>query len=289
MRACEDIPGVLRLLDSHVDQAHEQPASDWFVAELATAFDAKLRGADLDEILHAATHPEPLERPTMHQLHLELVAMSRVPVAHSTDPIGVPSTLARALTERSGERERQEQSQARLEDQTVERRIIQWLHATFGAAVQELLNKIQAIDGIQVHRRTNRAAGALSPVDEDWTQAKGGVPPSIFEDSVIGSIRRASGGYVDLAFGVRAEFETKEVRFTDGGALIPLITRPVTVRLSYFHGNSGRRQMTRIWSSERAFLMDGTEEEPACSALISEFLREFVPALQFIVQQSNTT
>lgn len=55
MRQCQDLPGVLEILDFQSCPAARSTRFDWFVSELAVPMDVKLSTGSFDDVLAAVT------------------------------------------------------------------------------------------------------------------------------------------------------------------------------------------------------------------------------------------
>jgi serine/threonine protein kinase len=216
----------------------------------------------LDAVLHAATHPDPPQRPKMSEMVAELATLQPLPV-EELKMMKIRPELLRGLSERSGLAQRMEQAEANSLGSRMENRVSSWLKARFDPVLSELKEALESAEGLEISGGRLVHPGGLD------LSSPGGVPkPSEdrlrYELSAFGSIRGAASA--DFAFGICLDLIRTEVRHADGGFLMPVDTLPAVVTAAYVSGHL-RVKAALNWSLTEVFLIDGVNDEAACRRL----------------------
>jgi serine/threonine protein kinase len=246
-----------------------------------------IRPQRLDGILHAATHPDPAARPTMRDFQRELDAAGQPTRAEVATSVSLPSWMTKELSERSGERERLEQASANQRLAAVQQRIRVWLSERFDGVMDDLQNALSSIEGLQNHRLAAQVASDVG------LATPGGLPDqkpehAYFESSIFGSIKRASGPYLDFAFGVRVEVSAQLLRYSGGAMHVPLDTLPINVVAGYIGGHLSRHAHP-IWTGDASFIIGGAQDLSECQRLAEGLKVNFVGAFEALLREANTT
>lgn len=272
------VAGLHFPLPGHLDPSIE-------VARLST-WRPGLRSTKLEGVLSGATHLNPAFRPTMQEFYRELSSINQ---KASTDDVRtgaiLPRKLVRQLSDRTGLTERIAQDRHHKVASKVTRGIVDWLTIRFGRVIQDLNNALLEVEGLSSYgnsgtsKATSNLIAALSDTEPEHSRIH-------FEESISGSIRRTSRGYVDFTFGVHVSVARAITKLPSGNETIPIDTRPANVWVGYGYGHLDR-DVKLYWSDNVSFIIHGTEDETACGQLETGLREHFVGFFQFLVQQAT--
>jgi serine/threonine protein kinase len=243
------------------------------------------RAPHLDAILHAATHPDPQQRPSMTEFRNAL-QFPAPPPPDGAGSVTLPAELLRELSRHSGLAERLEQAAAHQLHSQANERIVRWLEQRFNAAIGELSKAFAGAEGLTLHGRPN-------PVRErNVLSSPGGIAEAAdrirYEHSLFGSLKRSSGTYLDFAFGVCLDVAKTRVDYADGAVEIPVDSVPATCSAAYVKGHLHKR-VTVHWCGTASFLLDGGDDIQHCSQLADGLRANLLPFVNALIDDAKSS